>query len=440
MLTFINHFLNGYLLLPALVALGVYLTFRLKFLQVAKLKLGFAHLFRKNRGADGDISHYQAVSSVLAGNFGTGNISGMAIALMMGGPGALVWMWIMAFFGSIIQYASCLLGVKYRTENENGEFVGGPMYYIQKGLGLKWLSILFAFFVILGAISVGIFCQINSMALSLTMVGVAPWLTGLVAAIAVGLVLVGGAKKFAQVASGIVPLMAILYLGSALFILATHASALLPAFLLMFKSAFSLHSMAGGALGFGLMQVVSTGIGRALFATDVGTGYVPILQAGARSRHHVIDGAVALVAPLLVMMVCTITALVLIVTGSDRVGLQSTQMVVHAFQQGIGIVWGTVIVNIALLLFGYTTILAWACCFERAVGFLVGCKSIKIFRILFVGLIPLSALFQVSFVWTLADIALALMTLANLVGIFGLSREVVNESEAFFFPKVSNTQ
>lgn len=435
MLQFLNHFLNGYLLLPGLVLLGVYLTVRLRFLQLAKLKVGFRHLFRRNRGAKGDISHYQAVSSVLAGNFGTGNISGMAIALMMGGPGALVWMWIMAFFGSIIQYASCLLGVKYRTENEKGEFVGGPMYYIQKGLGLKWLSILFSLFVILGAIAVGIFCQINSMALSLSMVGVAPWVTGTLVALAVGLVLIGGVKKVARVAATVVPFMALLYLGSALFILAGYASAVLPAFGTMFKSAFSLHSMAGGALGFGLMQVVSTGTGRALFATDVGTGYVPILQAGARSRHHVIDGAVALVAPLLVMIVCTITALVLIVTGADQVGLVSTQMVVHAFQQGLGQAWGSAIVNVALLLFGYTTILAWACCFERAVGFLVGCKKIKLFRLLFVLLIPLSVLFDVGFVWTLADISLALMTLVNLVGIFGLSREVIDESRQYFLAK-----
>ncbi len=434
MLTLLNHLLNGYILLPLLAALGIYLTFRLRFLQVLKLKVGFSHLFKKNRDVDGDISNYQAIASVLAGNFGTGNISGMAVALMMGGPGALVWMWIMTFFGAIIQYASCLLGVKYRETNENGEFVGGPMYYIQRGLGLKWLAILFAIFVILGAITVGIFCQINSIALSLSMVGIAPWVTGVVVAAAVGLVLVGGVQKVARVAAAVVPFMALLYMGGALFILGQHGSALMPAFGLMFKSAFSLHSVAGGAVGFGLLQVVSTGIGRALFATDVGTGYVPILQAGARSRHHVIDGVVALVAPLLVMVVCTMTVLVLIVTGADRVGLESTQMVVHAFQQGMGLIWGTTIVNVALMLFGYTTILAWACCFERAVGFLVGCKSITAFRLLFIALIPLSTFFHVNLIWTLADIALALMTLANLVGIFGLAREVIDESEAYFLP------
>lgn len=434
MLQTLNQLLNGYLLLPALVVLGVYLSVRLRFLQLSKLKMGFRHLFRKNKGVEGDISHYQAVSSVLAGNFGTGNISGMAIALMTGGPGSLVWMWIMAFFGSIIQYASCLLGVKYRGENENGEFVGGPMYYLSKGLGFKWLAVVFAFFVLLGAIAVGIFCQINSMALSLSMVGVAPWVTGIVVALGVGLVLLGGVKKVAKVASAVVPFMALLYLGSALFILARYASSLLPAFGLMFQSAFSWQSLAGGALGFGLMQVISTGIGRALFATDVGTGYVPILQASARSRHHVIDGAVALVAPLLVMVVCTITALVLIVTGADHVGLQSTQMVVHAFQQGIGQAWGSAVVNVALLLFGYTTILAWACCFERAVGFLVGTRFVKFFRLLFVLLIPFSALFDVNFVWTLADVSLALMTLVNLIGIFGLSNEVIGESRSYFAP------
>ena len=435
MLKFLNHLLNGYLLLPGLVALGVYLTLRLRFLQLSKLKVGFSHLFRRNQGAEGDISHYQAVSSVLAGNFGTGNISGMAIALMMGGPGALVWMWIMAFFGSIIQYASCLLGVKYRTENEKGEYVGGPMYYIQKGLGMRWLSLLFALFVILGALSVGIFCQINSMALSLSMVGVTPWVTGSCHCCCCG----AGADWRGQKGGARCSCCD-----------SSHGATLFGQCALHFGRSSAADSAClcddvqkrllypfgcWRRFGFGIMQVVSTGIGRALFATDVGTGYVPILQSGARSRHHVIDGAVALVAPLLVMVVCTITALVLIVTGADQVGLQSTQMVVHAFQTGVGPVLGSAIVNVALLLFGYTTILAWACCFERAVGFLFGCKVIKLFRLLFVSLIPISALFEVGFVWALADVALALMTLVNLVGIFGLSREVIDESRSYFLVK-----
>ncbi|MCP5469732.1 MAG: sodium:alanine symporter family protein [Chlamydiales bacterium] len=436
MLALFNQFLTCYTLFPALVALGVYLTFRLRFLQIGKVKMGFKYLFQKEKGAEGNMPRYQAIASVLAGNFGTGNISGMAVALMMGGSGALVWMWIMAFFGSIIQYSSCLLAMKYREQNEQGEFVGGPMYYISNGLGMKRLGRLFAFLVILGAIAVGVFCQINSMSISFVTLGIAPWVTGVVVAAGVGIVLLGGAQRVAKVAAAVIPFVAVFYMGSAIYILGHYWSAILPAFGMMFKNAFAFHSILGGAAGFGMMQVVTTGIGRALFATDVGTGYVPILQAGAKSRHYVVDGAVALVAPLLVMIVCTITSLVLIVTGADQaVGLKSTAIVVHAFQIGVGRVLGSAVVNTALLLFGYTTILAWACCFERAVGFLVGCRWTKPLRLFFIGLIPLSAFFTVNFVWAFADIALALMTLVNLIGIFGLSREVVRESRDYFLPQ-----
>ncbi|MCH9608736.1 MAG: Sodium/proton-dependent alanine carrier protein [Chlamydiales bacterium] len=431
-LTRYNQLFTFYLIFPAMLLLGIYLSVRLRFLQFGKLKMGFAQLFKKEEGGEGNLSHYQAVSSVLAGNFGTGNISGMAIALTAGGPGALVWMWIMAFFGSIIQYSSCLLAVKYRRKNHKGEYVGGPMYYLSH-LGYKKLAILFSILVLFGALGVGIFAQVNSMTLSLSRVGISPWVTAIIIALVVGGVTLGGIKRVAKVSSTIIPLMALLYLGSALVILSIHSASLLPAFKLMFASAFGKGAIVGGTLGYTMMKMVSTGLGRALFATDVGTGYVPILQAGAKTRHPVIDGVVALVAPFLVMIVCTITALVLIVTGAyTQPGLQSTNMIVHAFQEGVGQIYGIFVVNVALLLFGYTTILAWGLCFERAIGYLFSDRYRLPFRLLFILLIPIGALLRVDFVWAFADCTLSMMAFCNLVGVFGLTKEVVADSREFF--------
>ncbi|MCH9628084.1 MAG: Amino-acid carrier protein AlsT [Chlamydiales bacterium] len=423
-----------YLVFPSILLIGIYLTFRLKCIQLSKLKMGFFHLFKKEeKGEKGDISHYQAIASVLAGNFGTGNISGMAVALSMGGPGALVWMWVMTFLGSIVQYANCLLGVKYRRQNTEGEYVGGPMYYLKKGLGFRSLAVAFALFVILAAFTVGNFAQINSMTLPLEKLGVSPLVVGGVMAFFIGLVILGGVKKVAGVSSAIVPIMAIFYLVTALFILGVHYEKVLPAFGLLFQSAFGVNSVVGGTLGFTVMKALTTGFDRAIFATDAGTGSVPILQAGAKTKHPVIDGVVALTAPFLVMIVCTTTALVLIVTGAfETAGLQSTNMVTYAFQQGVGQTAGSFVIISSLVLFGYTTALAWASCLERAVGFLFGRRCVRLFQILYIVLIPVGALLHVEFVWALADISLSCMLVINMVGVAGLSGEVIGESREYF--------
>ncbi len=431
-LTRYNQLFTFYLIFPAMIFLGVYLSIKLRFLQLFKLKMGLMQLFKKGDGGKGNLTHYQAVASVLAGNFGTGNISGMAVALTMGGPGALVWMWVMAFFGSIIQYSSCMLAVKYRQQNSRGEYVGGPMYYLAH-LGFKKLAVIFSVLVLFGALGVGIFAQINSMTLSLGKIGISPWFSSLAIAAVVGAVILGGVGRVAKVSSTIIPIMALLYLGAASVILAFNASHILPAFGIMFDAALGKGAVIGGTLGYTMMKMVSTGLGRALFATDVGTGYVPILQAGAKTRHPVIDGVVALVAPFLVMIVCTTTALVLIVTGAYTIeGLQSTNMIVYAFQSGVGNTLGLIVVNIALILFGYTTILAWGCCFERAIGYLFGGRFRLSFRLLFIALIPVGAFLRVDFVWVFADITLSMMAFCNLIGIFSLSKEVVKDSQDFF--------
>ncbi len=411
------------------------MTWRLRCVQVAKLGMSFSHLFKRHeQGAEGDISQYQAVASVLAGNFGTGNISGMAIALATGGPGALVWMWVMAFFGAAIQYASCILGVKYRQKNSEGQFVGGPMYYLRDGLGLKSLAIVFSLCTIFGAFTVGGLAQINSMVLPLAKLGVSSLWVGCSAAVLVALVILGGMKRVAQVASAIVPMMALLYLGTALIILASHSSQILPAFRTIFRAAFGSAPVAGGVLGFAMMKALTTGFDRAIFATDAGTGIVPILQAGARTKDPVTVGIVALVSPFMVMIVCTTTALVLIITGPfGHLDLKSTNMVAHAFNEGIGQPLGSWVVIIALVLFGYTTTLAWASCLERAVGFLFGSSLVRPIQLLYICLVPVGAVLHVDFVWILADVALSLMVVINLIGVAKLSKEVICDTQTYFY-------
>ncbi len=435
MLKLLNEFFTLYFVFPAILLLGFYLTWRLRFVQFSKLFLSFKHLFKKNEAdAEGDITHYQAIASVLAGNFGTGNISGMAIALSTGGPGALVWMWIMAFLGAAIQYSSCILGAKYRKKNPAGEYVGGPMYYLQNGLKKKSLATVFSLCVIFGAFAVGNFAQTNSMALPLVNFGIHPLIVGLTIGLCVALVILGGLQRVAVVSSAVVPMMALLYIGTAFIILAMNASEILPALKLVFLSAFGAKELIGGALGLGVMKALTTGFDRAIFATDAGTGTVPILQAGSRTKDPVIVGVVALVSPFMVMIVCTATALVLIITGAYSVeGLKSTSMVAFAFESGVGKPLGSVVVIVSLVLFGYTTALAWASCLDRAVGFLFGHRLIRPFQLLYILCVPVGALMHVDFVWILADISLSLMVVINLFGIACLSKEVIYDSHNYFY-------
>lgn len=428
-----NEVFTFFFVFPTIVVLGLYLTFKLRCVQLSKLKMSFSCLLRHSETNQGNISHYQAVSAVLAGNLGTGNISGMAIALSTGGPGALVWMWVMAFLGASIQYASCLLGVKYRKQNEKKEYVGGPMYYLKEGLGFNSAAALFSLFTIIGALTVGNFAQVNSVVLPLKTMGFDPLICGLVMTVLVGGVLIGGIQRIARLASIIVPVKALLYLGTALVILIFHADRILPAFQLMFQAAFSPQSVMGGVAGFSLFKAISVGFDRGIFATDAGTGIVPILQSSARTTNPVIDGVVTLVAPFLVMIVCTTTGLVLLVTGVwENADLKSTNMVTQAFHQGLGHPFGAYVVIVALLLFAYTTILAWACCAQKAIGFLWGNRYAKWFNYFYIALIPMGTFIQVDLIWRLADLSIAFMLVTNLIGVAALSKEVIGQTRRFF--------
>lgn len=426
-----NHNFTLFIIFPAILLAGIYLTLKLRFVQISHLRKSISCLTQKNLGEEGNISRFGAISAVLAGNFGTGNISGMAVAIATGGPGALVWMWIMVFFGAVIQYASCVLGITYRKKTEDNEYVGGPMYYLRDGLGYKKLGALFAIFTLFGAITVGNFAQVNSITLPLQKMGFDPLMCGLAMAVMVGIIVLGGIKRLANFASVIVPLKALLYLGTGFIIIAMNYEKVPEAFSLMFRDAFGFTSLAGGLMGMGVLKAITTGFDRGLFATDAGTGIVPILQASARSEHPVVDGIATLIAPLMVMIVCTTTGLVLIMTGAWQSGLQSTNMVTHAFTTGLNTPVGGYIVIVSLVLFAYTTILAWSYCGEKALGFLIGAKKARWFRWIYIAFVPVGCLVHVEMVWILADIAITLMLFINLIGIMGLSGRVIESSRQF---------
>lgn len=425
--------INVYLVFPSIVLLGIYLTIKLRFIQLSKLKMSFACLISREEKVEGTLTQYQAISAVLAGNFGAGNIPGMAIAITTGGPGALVWMWVMAFFGAVIQYSSCLLGGKFSKVNADKERVGGPMYYLSDGLGFKSLAFLFSFFTVLGAVTVGNITQVNSILLPLTQVGIPPFITITLMALLTGFVILGGVQRFAKVVSSLVPLMALLYLGATFLVLGLHADKIYPSLKLMFSYAFDYSALIGGTLGIGTVKAITAGFDRGIFATDAGTGFVPILQSSAKSRNPVINGLVTLIAPFLVMFVCTGTGLVLIITNAwTDSGFESTNMVTWAFDKGLNSSLGAYIVMLALSMFAFTTILAWANCAEKAISYLWGLKTIKSFRYFYIAIIPLACFIPVDLIWILSDISISFMLLTNLIGIACLSKHVIKETEEFF--------
>jgi alanine or glycine:cation symporter, AGCS family len=427
-----NQSFTLFAIFPGIILVGIYLTFKLRFVQISQLKKSFSVLINQNPEGKGSISRFGALSTVLAGSFGTGNISGMAVAIATGGPGALVWMWMMAFFGAAIQYASCILGISFRSKLKNNDYAGGPMYYLRDGLGYKKLAILFCVFAIFGAITVGNFAQINSIVLPLQKMGVDPLYASLSIALMVGVVILGGIKRLANFASLIVPFKAFLYLGTAAVIISMNYDKAFDALGIMFKHAFGCSSVIGGVMGFSIVKIIAIGFDRGLFATDAGTGIVPILQSNVRSEHPVMDGISTLVAPLMVMIVCTATGLVLILTGAWlEPGLQSTNMVMYAFSKGLGTPIGGYIVIASLILFAYTTILAWSYCGEKALEFLVGPDKQKWFRYTYIALVPMGSLLQVDMIWILADIAITFMLFINLIGVMGLSRHVIDSSREF---------
>ncbi len=421
-----------------LLGTGMFITLSLKFIQVRKLKHSFDVVGGKydNPDDEGDVTHFQALSTALASTIGIGNIAGVALAVRLGGPGALFWMWVTALLGMATKYAECTLSHRYRDIHEDGSTSGGPMYYIEKGLGPKWkpLAVAFATCAVICSFCTGNMNQANTVAQTFNSYGVPIWASGAVIAFLVGLVVIGGIKRIAAVAGKLVPSMSVIYVLSALYVLGTHADRIIPSFLLVIREAFSLEAGWGG-----LFAVMMWGVRRGLYSNEAGQGSAPIAHAAAKTKEPVREGAVALMEPFVdTLIICTMTGLMIISTGVlDTTSLTGAQLTRAAFEEGFAFapVVGSTIINISVLLFAYTTMVAWSYYGDRSIEYLVGPQAIKPYRYVYVFFNFMGAILPLAFVWSFGDIALSLMTIPNLIGVFFLTATLKTITNDYFSKK-----
>lgn len=436
-LTAIDSFIWGPPLLILLVGTGVYLTLRLGLLQVVRLPLALRLVFGRDQGQgkQGDVSSFGALCTALSATIGTGNIVGVATAIKLGGPGALFWMWMAALFGMATKYAECLLAVKYRQQDANGQMAGGPMYYLEKGLGSKLLAKLFALFGIgVAFFGIGTFPQVNAIsdAMSLSF-SVPREATAVVLTLTVALVTLGGIKSISSVSSKVVPFMAIFYIVACLGVLVNNAGALLEAIGLVISSAFTGHAATGGFVGASIMLAIQSGVARGVFSNESGLGSAPIAAAAAKTNSCVEQGLVSMTGTFIdTIIICTMTGLTLVVTGVWGGDLSGAAMTSAAFAQGLDAHIGQYLVSIGLLFFAFTTILGWNYYGERCTEYLFGVKAIKPYRLIYLVLVASGAFLHLDMIWLLADIVNGLMAVPNLIGLIGLRHVVIAETRAYF--------
>jgi AGCS family alanine or glycine:cation symporter len=413
-----------------IVGTGLLLTIRLGFYQFSSLPYALKLAFSKNqdKNSEGDISHFQSLMTALAATIGTGNIAGVATAVVLGGPGAIFWMWVTALVGMATKYAEAILAVKYRTVGGNGQMAGGPMYYIEKGLGWKWLAVLFALFGSIAAFGIGSSVQSNSVAAAVeNSFGINPWITGMILTIFTALVILGGIKSIGKVTSLFVPVMAIFYVVGGLAIILMNLDLLPAALGKIFSDAFTGQAVAGGAIG----AVIRYGVARGVFSNEAGMGSAPIAAAAAKTDHPGRQALISMTGTFLdTIIVCSITGITLVMGGmyldTDLTGAALTTETFDSLLPGGG--W---IVTIGIILFAYSTVLGWAYYGEKCFEYLFGNKSIMIYRIVYVATVLVGAGMNLGLVWTIADIFNALMAIPNLVGLLFLSGVVVAETRSF---------
>ncbi|MBT6206443.1 MAG: sodium:alanine symporter family protein, partial [Francisellaceae bacterium] len=427
--------LSYFLVIPLVFIVGLFFSISLNWLQLKHFKTAFNCILNHNtKSQSSGFSSFAALSAVLGGNLGTGNIAGVAVALSVGGPGALFWMWLMAILGSVIKFVGAYLGVIYRRETNipGANFIGGPMYYLEDGLNLKFLAKVYAWCMIISAFLVGNLVQINSLSLPLEILplNIPPLGFGVMVALLVGWIIFSKAKVFIRFVTMVVPFMAVVYLGACTYILLVNYSELPKAIYLIITSAFDVKSILSGGAAYTVAQAVKSGFDRGLFATDAGVGLAAILHSEVEidraklKEGALLQGLVSIIAPIIVLFICTVTGLVLIVTGawSDPC-LQSTNLCIKAFNLGIKDGVGSILVTVTLILFAVTTILTWLHCARRAIDYLVGSSSKKwavVMQVLFLLVIPLGTVANVQFSWIMADIFLNLLLVINLYGLFRL--------------------
>lgn len=445
----VSDFIWGPPLLILLVGTGIYLTIRLKLLQIFKLPLALKYVFGKdeekdNEEANGDVSSFQALCTALSATIGTGNIVGVATAIKTGGPGALLWMWLAAFFGMATKYAEGVLAIKYREVDENGQMAGGPMYYLQNGLGLKWLAKIFALLGVgVAFFGIGTFGQVKSISDAATIAfNVPPVVTTIIVTALVALVTLGGIKRISKVSEKVVPLMAGLYILSAVILLLFNLSAIPEALRIIIQSAFNPEAALGGAAGITIQIAMQRGIGRGVFSNEAGLGSAPIAAAAAKTKSPVRQGLISMTGTFFdTIIICTMTGIAIVVTGAYAGNAEGAALTTVAFENGLPIASiAKYVVNIGLVFFAFTTILGWNYYGERCMEYLAGVKSIIWYRIIFIVLVAVGPFLPLSLIFIIADIVNGLMAVPNLIGLIGLRKVIVEETETYFNNQSNNIE
>ena len=456
MLKAIDDFVWGVPLIVLILAVGISLTIRLRGLQITKLPLAIKHMVANEKnGEHGEVSSFGALCTALSATIGTGNIVGVATALVAGGPGALFWMWIAALLGTATKYSECLLAIKYRVVAKDGHIVGGPFYYIENGMGekWKWLAKIFAFFGVgVGLLGIGTFTQINGITSAVNnffdpqntwtveLFGrTYSWtvvIAGIILTLCVALVIIGGIKRISTVAQVVVPFMALLYVVVVLIILFTHLSAIPGAIVEIVQSAFGLRAAAGGTLG-SILIAMQMGIARGIFSNEAGLGSAPIAAAAVKTNEPVTQGLVSMLGTIIdTVIICTMTGLSIVLTGSWNIGLEGVAVTTNAFQQGLPFApqISAFLLMMCLVFFAFTTILGWDYYSERCLEYLTNGhkKTILTYRWLYILAVFIGPYMTVSAVWTIADIFNGLMAIPNMIALFALSGVIVKETKAFF--------
>jgi AGCS family alanine or glycine:cation symporter len=443
-----NDYIGGYAILFLLVPTGLYFIFRLKFLNVTKLWHSIRVVAGKydNPEDEGDVNHFKALTTALSATVGTGNIVGVALAIYLGGPGAVFWMWVTGFLGMILKYSECTLSHKYRVFNSDGTVSGGPMYYIRDGIGkiyhapkaAKILAGIFAVATILASLGTGNMAQANGMTDALkTTYGFSTWASGLVITALVLLIIVGGLKRIAEVTAKLVPFMAVTYVGATLLVLIDRAAYLPHAFGMIFSGAFTGTAAVGGFAGSAVIMTMIWGIRRGLFSNEAGQGSAPIAHAAARTEYSAREGLVASLEPLVdTLIICTMTALMLISTDAWHSGIKGVGMTIAGMNEGLAAVglanWGKHIITFGLLMFAFSTVISWSYYGTRAANYLLGEKAIKPYRYLYGLFVFFGSVWGIDVVWHFVDMVITFMTIPNLIALLLLSGVIVKETNSYF--------
>ncbi|TCI27202.1 sodium:alanine symporter family protein [Exiguobacterium sp. SH5S4] len=437
--TSLSNLVWGPHLLILLIGTGIFLTFRLGFIQVTRLGFGLKEAFipKKQSGAEaekrkrqrGDISHFQALMTALAATVGTGNMVGVATAIVLGGPGAIVWMWLSGFIGMATKYAEAILAVKYRTVDERGEVAGGPMYYLEHGLKKRWLGMTFALFASIAAFGIGNGVQTNSISLALnTSFGVPMVATGIIMMVLTRFVILGGVKSIGKVVGIFVPVMIFAYVGAGLAILVMNFDLIPSALATIFSSTFSAEAIGGGALG----AAIRYGVARGVFSNEAGLGSAPIAAAAAKTDFPGRQALISMTQVLIdTLIVCSITGLTIVMGGQYTEGLQGIELTQASFAYFLGPI-GELIVTISLVFFAFSTVIGWCYYGERSVHYLLGERAIVPYRMVYIVVAGLGAMTtNLNLIWAVSDVFNGLMAIPNLIGLLFLSGVVVAETKRF---------